>query len=150
MMHVPERYCSSGIEPLLMSGSMAKKKKNVMQSFISRSKCYDVFLFRQCNFKFSDSHSGPCSLTLSLIMNDWWDKACIGSVHRILLCNMIYWCPWWHQWRTSTNVTGFPCIQKSPNSAVFLHKLPLPPHILSLVNGRQVDTISQINGGIIS
>lgn len=135
---MPERYCSSGIE------SYECNARHVMQSFISRSKC--CFLLHQCNFRFSDGRSGPCPLTLSLIMNDWWDKACIGSVRRILLYNMIYWCPWWHQWRTSTNVTGFLCTQKSPNSAGFLHKLPLPPYILSFVNGKQIDAVSQING----
>lgn len=80
---------------------LAYEHVQVLQSFISRSKCCVVVVFfHQCNFRFNGSSSGCHPLTLSLIMSDWWDKACSGSVRRILLCNMIYWCPWWHQWRT--------------------------------------------------
>lgn len=129
-----------------MSGSMEKTtKKKKLENFISRNKCNVVFHFTGVTL--DSVTSAPRPLTLSLIVNDWWDKACVGSVRSNLLCNMIYWCPWWHQWRTWTNVTSFLCIQKSLNSAGFLHKSPLPPYILSLVNGKQVDAISQINGG---
>lgn len=41
-----------------------------------------------------------CTLTLSPIMDDVQNKGRTGSAPRILLFNMIYGCPWWHQQRT--------------------------------------------------
>lgn len=149
MMHVPERYCSSVIESLLRRKSEAEIESRISSSWGINVQFF-FFYSTQCNFSSTDSCSGLCLLTLSLIMNDWWDKACIGSLRRILLYNMIYWCPWWHQWRTWTNVTAC-ALKRAPIQQVSCINCPsLPPCILMVVDGKQVEAISQINEGIIS